>query len=67
MAYMVHGQSVGNDPASIERGESYLEFFNRLGNSAENIKLIPDFLTEKEIAYIMNGLDKRPFMSFVSQ
>lgn len=64
---MVHGQSVGNDPASIERGESYLEFFNRLGNSAENIKLIPDFLTEKEIAYIMNGLDKRPFISFVSQ
>jgi hypothetical protein len=67
MTYMVHGQSVGHDPASIERDESYLEFFNRVGSSIDNIKLIPNFLTEEEIAYIMNDLDKRPFISFVSQ
>ena len=67
MSYIVNGNPVGNDPASIERSESYLEFFDRVGNSAENIKLIPNFLTEKEISYIMHNLDKRPFISFVSQ
>ena len=57
MTYMVHGQSVGNDPASIERGESYLEFFNRLGNSAEAI----DFV-EMEIRVRVASIGVRPHL-----
>lgn len=67
MSYIVNGKPVGNDPASIERNDSYLEFFDRVGNSAENIKIVPNFLTKDEIEYLMVDLDKRPFMSFVSQ
>lgn len=67
MTYMVNGKPVGNDPASIERNESYIEFFNRVGDSTENIKIIPNFLTKEEIDYLLLNLDKRTFISFVSQ
>ena len=52
MAYIVNGIPVGNDPPSIARNESYMEFFHRIGNSADNIKIIPNFLTKEEIEYI---------------
>lgn len=64
---MVNGKAVGNDPSTIERTESYVEFFNKVGDSTENIKFIPNFLTKKEIDYIMHDIDKRTFISFVSQ
>jgi hypothetical protein len=67
MSYMVNGKPVGNDPASIERNESYLEFFHRLGNSVENIKTVPNFLSKEELEYLMYDIETRPHISFVSQ
>lgn len=67
MAYVVNGKAVGNDPTTIERNESYKEFFNKVGNSSDNIKTIPNFLTEKEIKYLMSDIDKRSCFTFVSQ
>jgi hypothetical protein len=67
MTYMVNGKVVGNDPASIERTDSYIEFFNKIGNSVDNIKVVPDFLTKKEIDHLLNGIEERPFISFVAQ
>lgn len=67
MSYIVNGKSVGNDPASIERDDSYKEFFDRVGNSSENIRFIPNFLTKEEVSYVLSDIEKRPFISFVSQ
>ena len=67
MTYIVNGKSVGNDPATIERNDSYNIFFNNVGNSSENIKLIPNFLTKEEIDYLMLDIDQRTYLSFVSQ
>jgi hypothetical protein len=64
---MVNGKPVGNNPASIERNESYLEFFHRVGNSVENIKTVPNFLSKEEIEYLMSDIETRQHISFVSQ
>lgn len=67
MTYMIKGKAVGNDPASIERTESYMEFFNRVGGSPENIKVVPNFITQEEIGYLLNNIESRPSITFVSQ
>jgi len=67
MAYIVNGKSVGNDPATIERNDSYIEFFNRVGDSSENIKVVNNFLTKEEVDHLMLNIDSRPYLSFVSQ
>ncbi len=67
MTYMVNGRAVGNDPASIERNDSYLEFFHRIGNSPENIKVVPNFITQEEVDYLLNNIETRPSITFVSQ
>jgi hypothetical protein len=67
MAYIVNGIPVGNDPPSIERTESYMDFFHTIGNSSDNIKVVPNFLTKEEIEYLMDDIDNRHHISFVSQ
>jgi hypothetical protein len=67
MAYIVNDIPVGNDPQSIERNSSYLDFFHKVGNSSENIKVVPNFLTKKEIEYLLANIDTRAHTSFVSQ
>lgn len=67
MTYMVNGKAVGNHPASIERNESYLEFFHRVGGSAENIKVVPNFITQEEIDYLLRNIETRPYITFVAQ
>jgi acyl-CoA synthetase (AMP-forming)/AMP-acid ligase II len=67
MTYMVNGKAVGNDPASIERNDSYLEFFYRIGDSPENIKVVQNFITKEEIDYLLNNIETRPSITFVSQ
>jgi len=67
MPYSINNKPVGNDPDSIKRTESYNKFFNKLGNSTKNIITIPNFLTEEEISYLMEGLDERDSIRFVSQ
>lgn len=67
MTYMVNGKAVGNDPSSIERTESYINFFNKVGDSAENIKVVPNFLTKEEIDFVLRDIETRPSITFVSQ
>lgn len=67
MSYIINNKPVGNHPDSIERTESYHKFLNKLGNATENIITIPNFLTEEEISYLMDGLEDRHSHRFVSQ
>jgi len=67
MAYVVNGKSVGNDPSTIERNDSYIDFFNRVGSSSDNIKVVNNFLTKEEVDYLLLDIDSRPYISFVSQ
>jgi hypothetical protein len=67
MAYTVNNISVGHDPDEIQRMESYNEFFKKVGNSSKNIKLIPNFLSDKEIKYLLNNIDENKKFSFESQ
>lgn len=67
MPYAINNKPVGNDPNSIERNESYIKFVNKTGNSTESIVVVPNFLTEQEISYFMEGLEERGSIRFVSQ
>jgi len=67
MPYLVNNQPVGHHPSEIERAPSYVDFFEKLGNSSDNIVVVPDFLTAKEIRYLVAHIDERRMTSFVSQ
>jgi Rps23 Pro-64 3,4-dihydroxylase Tpa1-like proline 4-hydroxylase len=67
MPYIVNNEPVGHHPSEIERKHSYLEFFEKIGNSADNIKVIPNFLSDEEIKYVLSHVDERRRKSFVSQ
>ena len=67
MPYIVNNQSVGHDPIEIERAPSYVEFFEKIGNSKDNIIVIPNFLSDEEIEYLLNQIDETKLFSFVSQ
>jgi Rps23 Pro-64 3,4-dihydroxylase Tpa1-like proline 4-hydroxylase len=67
MPYIVNNQAVGHHPSEIERAPSYIEFFEKIGNSADNIKVMPDFLTAKEITYLVSHIEETRMKSFVSQ
>jgi hypothetical protein len=67
MSYAINNKPVGNHPDSIERTESYRKFLNKLGDSTKNIVTIPNFLTEEEISYFMEGIEERGSIRFVSQ
>ena len=67
MSYVINNQSVGHDPSEIERIKSYNDFFEKIGNSSENIKLIPNFLSDEEIAYLFDSCTEIQKRSFESQ
>jgi Rps23 Pro-64 3,4-dihydroxylase Tpa1-like proline 4-hydroxylase len=67
MPYIVNNQPVGHHPSEIERAPSYIEFFEKIGNSSDNIKVIPNFLSEEEIEYVLSRGDESNLVSFVSQ
>jgi hypothetical protein len=67
MPYIVNNIPVGHDPSEIERLEPYIEFFEKVGNSADNIKVIPNFLNKEEIDYLLSNLSEDKMVSFVSQ
>jgi len=67
MPYMINNQSVGHDPIEIERAPSYIEFFEKVGNSKDNIVVVPNFLSNEEIDYLMSHVDEKRMVSFVSQ
>lgn len=67
MPYIVNNQSVGHNPIEIERAPSYIEFFEKVGNSKDNIVVVPNFLSNEEIDYLMSHVDEKRMVSFVSQ
>jgi hypothetical protein len=67
MPYIVNNIPVGHDPREIDRKNSYNEFFEKVGNSSENIKLIPNFLSNDEIKYLLDNVDENRKVSFESQ
>jgi Rps23 Pro-64 3,4-dihydroxylase Tpa1-like proline 4-hydroxylase len=67
MTYFVNNIAVGHSPDEIERIESYKTFFEKVGNSADSIVIIPNFLSEQEINYLMASLSDENMRTFVSQ
>lgn len=67
MPYIVNNIPVGHNPDEIERIESYNQFFEKVGNSSENIKLIPNFLSEDQIKYLLDSISENRKLSFESQ
>jgi hypothetical protein len=67
MPYVVNNIPVGHDPKEIDRKNSYNEFFEKVGNSSKNIKLISNFLSNDEIKYLLNNVDENRKVSFESQ
>jgi hypothetical protein len=67
MPYVVNNIPVGHDPREIDRKNSYNEFFEKVGNSSKNIKLIPNFLSNDEIKYLLENVDENRKVSFESQ
>lgn len=67
MPYLVNNIPVGHSPEEIERNEPYLEFFQKVGNSSDNIKVISNFLSQSEIDHLMSCISEDRMVSFVSQ
>lgn len=67
MPYIVNNIPVGHDPSEIARENNYNSFFEKVGNSSDNIKLIPNFLSEGQIKYLMDNVNENRRLSFESQ
>jgi Rps23 Pro-64 3,4-dihydroxylase Tpa1-like proline 4-hydroxylase len=65
--YKVNGTVIGNNPKDIDRDKTYNEFFETVGDSSNNIKVISNFLSDAQIAYLMQSLPKAKTISFPSQ
>lgn len=67
MPHIVNNQPVGHDPSEIERAPSYIDFFKKVGNSSDNIKVITNFVNDEEIKYLLSHIEDERKNSFVSQ
>jgi len=67
MPYIVNNIPVGHDPEEITRVKSYNDFFEQVGNSASNIILVKNFLSDEEIKYLFDNMHEKNKMSFESQ
>lgn len=67
MAHIVNNIPVGHDPSEIKRIQSYNDFFEKVGNSSENIKVIPNFINDKEIKSLLDSCTENKKLSFESQ
>jgi hypothetical protein len=67
MGYIVNNIPVGQDPGEIERSSRYNEFFEKVGNSPENIKFVNNFISEEEIEYIFTSLSDAREQKWPSQ
>jgi hypothetical protein len=56
--YQVNGVGVGKDPDLFERSQAYTEAFDRLGNSADNIKIIKNFISADEREVLLDLVEK---------
>lgn len=57
-ALIIEGKSVGKSPDTIERSDNYKENFAKIGNGIENIKVVKNFLSDRECQMII-GITKR--------
>jgi hypothetical protein len=46
--------NIGKDPSTIERSQTYLDNFNSLGDSANNIKVIKNFVNKEDCRKIID-------------
>jgi len=67
MAHIVNNIPVGHDPSEIKRIQSYNDFFEKVGNSSENIKVIPNFINDEEIKSLLDSCTENKKLSFESQ
>jgi hypothetical protein len=67
MPYIVNNIPVGHDPIEIKREENYNAFFEKVGSSSDNIKLISNFLSDGQIKYLMDNVNENKKVSFESQ
>lgn len=56
MSYSINGVGVGKDPSSIARSNEYNAMFEKIGNSSDNIKTIPNFLPSDQCDEIIASL-----------
>jgi hypothetical protein len=56
MSYEINGIGVGKEPYSITRDSAYLEMFDKLGNSPDNIKTITNFISSDLCDQIVSNL-----------
>jgi hypothetical protein len=47
--------NIGKDPSTIERSQTYLDNLNYLGDSANNIKIIKNFVSEEDCVNIIES------------
>jgi hypothetical protein len=65
--YWVNGQIIGLNPENIERNQAYSNFYSKIGDSKNNIKIINNFLNKREIQLLMSGIPNAKFSTFVAQ
>lgn len=51
---VVNGKVVGQDPSNFQRSEIYKQNFDKMGSGKENIKIIPNFLSDEECDILIN-------------
>jgi Rps23 Pro-64 3,4-dihydroxylase Tpa1-like proline 4-hydroxylase len=57
-ALIIHGKSVGQNPDTFERSQIYKQNFEKMGNGVENIKVIENFISEKECTILIDLINK---------
>ncbi len=57
-ALIIHGKSVGQNPDSFDRSDSYKQNFEKMGNGVENVKVIENFLSEKECQILIDLINR---------
>jgi len=56
MSYEINGIGVGKSPSEITRDSAYLEMFDKLGNSPDNIKTITNLISSDLCDEILSNL-----------
>lgn len=46
--YRINGKGVGHSPDSFARTERYTEFFDRIGSSSNNIRIVNNFISQED-------------------
>jgi hypothetical protein len=58
----INGKIVGFDPSTFDRSGSYVENFEKIGNSKYNIKVVENFLSLEECSLIIDSLNSKEYV-----